>query len=371
MIEGREKYSRLAARLLIHECPEMAPPKADTRRDAVVAAMALAIAAKARRRRMLTSISLGFAAAASIALALWFAGKGKTSGTDAALVVADEVGQGNVLVHAGTIRSLQGGGAIQAGDSVRSDNAGRATLVFNNGTRVALAGATDLHVDELGPVRRFSLLGGRVEAHVRKLGPGERFIIDTPDSEVEVHGTVFTVEVEKAAPGCRSGETSTVIVSEGEVSVRSRNGRVFVHPGERLTVPCVDGIAPDQTAATPAPAEVAPAAPSSQRPLHHPLRHPLHLGGKARRAIATAPAVAPPTPAISAAPSGTPAIPAPASQLGQQNDLMSAAMAAERQGQHDIALRKLNELITRFPGGPLIESARAERQRILAAPSLR
>jgi TolA-binding protein len=70
-------------------------------------------------------------------------------------------------------------------------------------------------------------------------------------------------------------------------------------------------------------------------------------------------------PVVAAAPS---VVPAPASQLSQQNDLMSAAMAAERQGQHDVALRKLNELIIRFPGGPLMESARAQRQRILAAP---
>jgi TolA-binding protein len=52
--------------------------------------------------------------------------------------------------------------------------------------------------------------------------------------------------------------------------------------------------------------------------------------------------------------------------LAEQNDLFSAAMAAERQGQHGVALRRLDELISRFPGGPLSESARGERQRILS-----
>jgi hypothetical protein len=55
------------------------------------------------------------------------------------------------------------------------------------------------------------------------------------------------------------------------------------------------------------------------------------------------------------------------SRLSEQNDLFSAAMAAERHGQHDLALRKLDDLIVHYPGGPLSESARAERQRILAA----
>jgi TolA-binding protein len=52
--------------------------------------------------------------------------------------------------------------------------------------------------------------------------------------------------------------------------------------------------------------------------------------------------------------------------LAEQNDLFSAAMAAERQGQHAAALRRLDELISRFPSGPLSESARGERQRILS-----
>jgi hypothetical protein len=58
--------------------------------------------------------------------------------------------------------------------------------------------------------------------------------------------------------------------------------------------------------------------------------------------------------------------PASVSHLAEQNDLFSAAMAAERRGNSTTALRKLDELIARYPGGPLSESARAERQRIQA-----
>ena len=57
----------------------------------------------------------------------------------------------------------------------------------------------------------------------------------------------------------------------------------------------------------------------------------------------------------------------PASQLAEQNDLLSSAMAAARAGQHDSALRRLDTLLARFPDGPLSETARIERQRIKSA----
>lgn len=59
--------------------------------------------------------------------------------------------------------------------------------------------------------------------------------------------------------------------------------------------------------------------------------------------------------------------PVTTSSLAEQNNLFSAAATAERQGQHDLALRKLDDLLARFADGPLGESARAERERILSA----
>jgi hypothetical protein len=61
------------------------------------------------------------------------------------------------------------------------------------------------------------------------------------------------------------------------------------------------------------------------------------------------------------------AVPQRESHLAEQNALLSAAMAAEHAGDDATALGKLDQLIQRFPGGPLLESARAERQRILSA----
>jgi outer membrane protein assembly factor BamD (BamD/ComL family) len=57
--------------------------------------------------------------------------------------------------------------------------------------------------------------------------------------------------------------------------------------------------------------------------------------------------------------------------LAEQNDLFSSAIASEHRGDHATAIRKLDELIQRFPSGPLLESARVERQRILSVQSSR
>ena len=40
-------------------------------------------------------------------------------------------------------------------------------------------------------------------------------------------------------------------------------------------------------------------------------------------------------------------------------------MSAEKQRQREAALRKLDTLLQKFPGGPLEESARAERRKLL------
>jgi hypothetical protein len=63
MIEGEDRYARLAARVLRDIRTDRTaghlegpPLREDVRRDEVVAAMALAIAAKARRRRIVTGV---------------------------------------------------------------------------------------------------------------------------------------------------------------------------------------------------------------------------------------------------------------------------------------------------------------------------
>ena len=357
MNQPQEKYARSAARLLVEERPPTELASGDARRDTVVAAMALAIAGKRRRRRILRGAVVTMALAASIAVVAGLTSKDKapqkSAGSAVALFVEHEIGKGNLLVRAGVKQALPDLAVLAEGDSVRSDQVGGATLVTGNGTSISLAGSSHLRIDELGTTRRFALLSGMMETHVAKLAPGERFIVSIPDGEVEVRGTVFTVSVSDSPSTCRgSASVSTVKVGKGAVSVRSGDSHVVLHPGETWSTPCPAGSAPQAVVpgSSPGVGTHSPAAGSVRRPaviIKEP--SPAQLG-KAPSA---------PTESVAVQPSP--------SRLAEQNDLFQAAMSAERQGQSDMALRQLDALTRRFPGGPLEESARAERNRILSA----
>src|ERR1017187_391296 len=252
MIEGEDRYARLAARALrgLHESHgrqgsqgstavhlEGPPLRDDVRRDAIVAAMALAIAAKARRRRMVTLAVVTLAAAASVVVVLRLTGNGGLLGTKpgagSALVVEQATGHGIQLVRATTTQPLPVLGVLAVGDGVRSGEDSSAVLGFANGTRITLSSSANLRIDDLGATRHFSLFRGSVQAQVAKLGQGERFVVSTPDSEVEVRGTVFTVTVESSPSRCRgSAGNSIVHVSEGAVWVRSGDKQVVLQPGK-------------------------------------------------------------------------------------------------------------------------------------------
>ena len=377
MIEGEGRYARKAARVLrVWGEGQAEGPPADVRRDAVVAALALAIAAKARRRRIVAVTAaavVAFAAAASVLLGLRVNGtQGLPEvkpGGGSPLVVEQSTGHGNQLMRAAGTQPLPVLGVLVVGDSVQSDTDSSAVLGFANGTRITLSSSANLHVDDLGSTRRFSLFRGSLQAHVAKLGQGERFVVSTPDSEVEVRGTVFTVVVDGSPSRCRDGtNNSSVRVSEGAVWVRSGDKQVVLHPGESWAAPCPHSGTLNETATETTEHESVVAS----SPAATAVRSGAHRSTAARVTSVVVPTPSPKesplVPGAAPAPSERPVQAASVSSLAEQNDLLSAAMAAERQGQHDLALRKLDDLIARYPGGPLSESARAERQRILSAP---
>ncbi len=366
MTEGVDRYARLAAQLLRAHSAQAEPPLTESRRDKLVAAMALAIAAKRRRRRAVMLGGIVLAAAAGILLLIKVGSNHKPAipFPEATLLVEANTGPGNTLVRNDLQQRLVGGVRLVEGDSIEARKDGSATLGFANGTRVIVSAAGRLRVDELASTRRFSLQSGRLQAQVAKLGRGERFVIDTPDAEVEVRGTVFGISVE-ASEGCRGlTNRSTVAVSEGAVWVRSGTAQVLLHPGESWTSPCPD--TPTTEAAGP---EVLPTVNGTSVAVSRP--EPRAAGRRTPAArpplqLDHAAAVAPPLPAPPA-PGEAPAPVRRESSLAEQNNLFTAAMAAEHQGDHATALGKLDQLIERFPTGPLLQSARAERERILSA----
>lgn len=365
MMDGEDRYARLAARLLVTQAEQAELPAAGGRRDSVVAAMALAIAAKRRRRRAVvaTGVALAMAAAVLLMVKASVRTTSPSASVDIRLRVERMGGAGHALVRGPSSRPLADGDRVAEGDAVEAQQDGNVTLAFPSGTRVTLSAAARLHVDALAATRRLSLEGGNLEAHVAKLGPGERFIVDTPDAEVEVRGTVFSIAIAAADHCLDRPLRSKVTVSEGAVSVHAGTSQVLLHPGESWSVPCTE------RAAT-APAAVEP--PTQPEPSTKAIRtaHP------ARHAVSASPTVTP-GPAATPVPPAPPAsslAPVPVvrqSHLAEQNNLLSTAMAAEHRGDHATALANLQQLIERFPTGPLVESARAERQRILSAQPTR
>jgi len=386
---GDDRYAQLAAKLLAEQQQEC--PRQDVHRDAVIAAMALVVAGRRRRRWVVGGASALVAAAAVVLLVRSPAGnesaanpaRAASPAPESTLVVEHETGHGNLLVRAAKTSPLPDLGVLAAGDSVRSGPDSSATLAFPNGTRLTLSPNGQLRIDDLGATRRFSLLGGQLQAHVAKLGRGERFIVTTPDSEVEVRGTVFSVAVEGPTPSCpTSSSTSTVFVSEGGVWVRSRAKETVLVPGETWITPCQELRAPAQAVAQAGQAGVgmggvgSPLAADPSARVNKGSARPPAAKASAVRAVKQtspsevskfAPVAAAPAPALSSLTSA----PSPVSSLAEQNDLFSDAMAAERAGLHDLALIKLDDLLTRFATGPLSESARAQRERILSAQNSR
>jgi ferric-dicitrate binding protein FerR (iron transport regulator) len=338
-----EKYAVAAARLLRQQMAP-APVHEPTDRDRVVAAMELALAQQSRRRRLLRTGYWALAAAAGVVLVLRLTPSGEQP-----LRVEQIAGQGNLLLRQGETQALAAATFLAEGDEIHAGEVGGATLGMGRGTTLVVSRASQLRVIEAGQARRFLLLHGQVDASVAKLRPNERLLVATPDSEVEVRGTRFSVKVADAPADCGgTGQRSTVDVQEGTVWVRSQGQEKILTAGQSFTRPCAP-IPPQQEALAPTPPP-APSTPARATEERKPSASAIRRRSPPSETV-RAPAEAP----------------EPGSQLAEQNDLLSAAMAAARAGQHDLAIRRLDTLLARFPEGPLSETARIERKRIKAA----
>jgi ferric-dicitrate binding protein FerR (iron transport regulator) len=346
-----DKYALAAARVLREQMPASPEVREPANRDHVVAAMELALAQQSRRRRVVRTSGWVLAAAAGVVLVL------KLTHTGVASVLVEQIaGPGNTLLRQGQSQALAKAASLSEGDEILSGEKGSATLGLGRGTTLVLASASQMRLIEAGQSRRFFLLRGQVDASVAKLRPNERLLVATPDSEVEVRGTRFSVKVTDAPEGCGGArQRSTVEVQQGTVWVRSQGEEKVLNVGQSFTRACeTPALVP------PAPEAVAPVIPAAPAP---EARKPASLGAPRRRAMAE--------PVRSSEPVRAPVVAAePASQLAEQNDLLSSAMAAARAGQNDLAIRRLDALLSRFPEGPLGETARIERQRIKSAQTI-
>jgi hypothetical protein len=223
-------------------------------------------------------------------------------------VVASATSVGTFTAPRQSPHALVAGAPLPETSRVTTPAGGSAQLEFSTGTRVALDEASDLTLDAVDARQRLYLANGRLSAHVAHVAKGSSFQVATRDAEVEVKGTVFSVDVVPPAAECGRGTSTRVSVEEGTVAVRFMGEEVLVHAGEKWPAGCEMGTAP-----APAP---------------EPLPE--------------------------------------ASSLAAQNDLFAQASGLKRHGDAPGAIALYEHLIEAWPNGPLAESAAVERMKLVA-----
>ena len=320
-------YARIAGKLLAREESKAVPPPSAGDRSAAISAIEAAIAARGRARRRNRWVGT-LAAAAAVSLVAGGAvyemrHRSQTVASSPATqshgpaetqVVGYTVTGAASVVASGASAPLSERRTLPTGSRVVTPAGGHVMLAFATGTDVALGESADMTIADEGATQSLRLDHGSLDLHVAKLSADQRFLVQTPDAEVEVRGTAFRVSLVSADASCGAGTPTRVAVSEGVVVVRHAGVESRVEAGQQWPSGC---------------AQPAVAARASSSATHGP------------------------------------AAPAPASSLGEQNDMFSDAMAAKRRGDTGEALADFDRFLARYPASQLAESATVERMRLL------
>lgn len=190
---------------------------------------------KGRRRRVRTLMIGGGVIAVGATAAVLLSRQGGGDGSLARLAVIDH----SVSVQGRAAASFATGAtgdALAAGDTIRTDDDGRAQLDYAEGSLTRLDRNTTFVVTKLASARHPSPLDVRVDVgrtwhEVAALtSSGERFEVTTSNAVATVRGTVFTVD-------CSVEQRCVFSVVEGSVEVVTRTGaRVLLYAGESVTV---------------------------------------------------------------------------------------------------------------------------------------
>jgi FecR-like protein len=263
---------------------------------------------------------------------------------------------GNVAISAqnGSVSSSSDGSAIAAGSKITTRDGGHAVLALSSGTRIAVDDNSDLAVVEEDAVQIFSLNSGTMRADVAKLLPGQRFVIRTADSEVEVHGTSFSVTVvpqNAIDPNCGNGAATRVVVYEGIVSVRHAGIEAHVPKGNSWPSACAS------TATT---NDDSPLDTNAAQPDPNSSTATIELPDDDTHATD----LSTPAPSQHAHKSGTHHAKA-SSPLSEQNDIFESGLTAERDGLTNGAISDFERYLSLYPNGPLAEHAAVRRMNLL------
>jgi hypothetical protein len=320
------------------------PQRAAYRRERIVRLIGSSIAAEKRRSRRLAARPW-LAAAAALALTFGAAGMWRTfhapapkPALAAARATAGEARlvSGDVSVRRNDKTStLQVGEVLVGGEVVATAAYSVAELGIASG-RAELGASSELQI--LSPTakeRRLRLRAGSVDVDLpHKLEPGKHLVVETPDAEVLVVGTAFTVNY-GGEPGAAKTE------------VHVRRGTVWIMQGgkQRAVLRAGDRWASSVPSVTPAPAPVAPAVVSRRA-------RPSRVGTSSRQ-----------SPVKRAAEASAPS--AESGTLAEENRLFQAGLTARNAGDSAGAADAFSGLLARYPRSVLREQALAEQFRAL------
>ncbi|HYJ11126.1 MAG TPA: FecR family protein [Polyangiaceae bacterium] len=255
----------------------------------------------------------------------------------AAIAGIDKVSGTVVLTQAGAQRVLsQAERAVHDGDSLQTAAGAQAHLATAKAS-VKLSESTELRLTRPSAAEeRISLRRGRVDVAVEKTVDLKRsVVVETPDAEVVVRGTVFDVRVEPS----RSATSTHVHVTRGSVFVLVQGVQVaLLSAGQSWS--SEGNVVSDMPAGSP---------PTAGMPV-------------AEVSASAVPAA--PTLGLKQAPLATSKEPArKAGTLAEENRLFSAAVEARNRGEAARAAELFGELLANYPQSPLREVARVERFR--------
>ena len=314
---------------------------ARARRERIVPVVGEAIeraAARRQRERWVRRGGMALALAAGVALTV---GLGVHSRAAGAALQGGVHGLGGAVtvVHGDAplvVRESDAESPVAVGDLLTTPDDARAELRLTNVASVEVEAATEVGlVTPRHSMHRLHLSHGVIHARVDdRPSPTPKLIVETPDVEVVVTGTVFEVDV---APGADARPVTAVAVTKGRVVIRRAGVDVAaVTAGQRWTseTPVPPPLVAPAT--NPAPAAAVPAVAREAAP---------GSGSGARPPAAEAPPAALP---------GT---------LGEENQIFQAGVEARNHGDDAGALQRFASLLALYPGTPLGAEARVERMR--------
>jgi len=344
-----EELLRRLAQEPLPSTPEDAAP---ARRDRLVRALKEAVdrsleSSERSRRWRLAGAAVAVAAGFSLLGSLWWKERAHDGAAAAATIAGlDRVTGTVVLTHEGRGRVVPGvEPALRDGDSLQTAAGARAHLSTSKSS-VNVSESTELRLSRPNAAEeRISLRRGRVDVSVEKAVETKRaVVVETPDAEVVVRGTVFDVQVEPF----RSATNTRVHVTRGSVWVLAQGIQVALLSAGQTWSSALGVETPAARSNTQPPAPALAPVPS------------LAVGAAAPSSVVA------PVPAKPGANSTHERVSHKAGTLGDENRLFAAGVEARNAGDSARAAELFAELLSTYPRSTLREVAQVERFRALA-----